>query len=89
MNYFIIDEISLLGCHNFFGVHRRLQKVRLCDEFFGNANIILVGDFQQLKPVIDRPLYSPICSVNTKDNPARILFQDFVKNGDCFELTKN
>ncbi|CAG8622479.1 21470_t:CDS:2 [Cetraspora pellucida] len=60
VNYFVIDEKSMVG-------HRMLALVdmRLCQAFpehknqpFGNRSVILVGDFGQLPPVLDEPMYS-------------------------------
>ena len=47
----IIDEISMVSSVMFTFIHRRLVSLTKNEDFFGGLNIILMGDFFQLKPV--------------------------------------
>lgn len=55
----IIDEKSMLGLRFLYKIDSRLRAI--CAEperYFGGMNILLCGDFAQLPPVGDNPLYS-------------------------------
>ena len=57
--YLIIDEMSMLGQRMMAWVDKRLrQATGQLDIPFGGVSVILFGDFAQLPPVGDRPLYS-------------------------------
>lgn len=53
--YVIIDEISMLSCHNFHYVHKRLCEIKGTTHdptiLFGGLSLIVFGDLFQLKPV--------------------------------------
>ncbi len=53
--YVIIDEISMLSCHNFNIVHKRLCEIKDTTHdptiLFGGVSLIVFGDLFQLKPV--------------------------------------
>ncbi|CAG8709108.1 9860_t:CDS:2, partial [Racocetra fulgida] len=82
INYIIIDEMSMVD-------HRMLAiiDVRLCQAFseyknipFGSRLVILVGDFGQLLPVCDLPMY--VKSLHNHDsvsNDGRIAYSQFWK----------
>ena len=64
----IIDEISMVSCKYFHYIHQRLCSIANNDLPFGGFNIILFGDFYQLRPVrgfnvftdsVLWPLFSP------------------------------
>ena len=62
MDYLIIDEMSMVG-RKFFGeVDQRLRQVfpHRADTVFGGCSCLLFGDFGQLPPVMDLPLYTTI-----------------------------
>ena len=50
-NYVIIDEMSMLGQKTFAWVDKRLRQAT------GGLSVLLFGDFAQLPPVGDRPLF--------------------------------
>lgn len=55
----IIDEISMVD-HNFLAyIHGRLRQIKQSGDHspFGNASVIVVGDFFQLPLVREKPLY--------------------------------
>ena len=55
IDYVIIDEISMVSCHNFNFVRKRLCEIKItaCDPtiLFGGLSLIVFGDLFQLKPV--------------------------------------
>jgi len=60
MQYLIIDEISMVGRKMFGQLDRRLRQVfpqHAC-EALGGRSCLLFGDFGQLPPVMDLPLYT-------------------------------
>jgi ATP-dependent DNA helicase PIF1 len=62
MEYLIIDEMSMVG-RKFLGqVDKRLRQVfpHQADTLFGGCSCLLFGDFGQLPPVMDLPLYTTI-----------------------------
>ena len=62
MEYLIIDEMSMVG-RKFLGqVDQRLRQVlpHQADTVFGGCSCLLFGDFGQLPPVMDLPLYTTV-----------------------------
>ena len=57
IKYVIIDEVSMVGQHTFYWIVSRLKQLTGSCLPFGGLNIILVGDFAQLPPVGDDPLW--------------------------------
>ena len=58
-HYLIVDEMSMMGQKMLVWVDRRLhQATAKLDEPLGGISVILFGDFAQLPPVCDLPLYS-------------------------------
>ena len=60
MEYLIIDEMSMVGRKIFGQVDKRLRQVfpHHADLLFGGCSCLLFGDFGQLPPVMDLPLYT-------------------------------
>lgn len=58
--YLIIDEMSMVGRKLFGQIDRRLRQAfpHHGQEVFGGCSILLFGDFGQLPPVMDLPLYT-------------------------------
>lgn len=54
----IIDEVSMIGCTLFSWVNFRLQQIFDSKELFGGISVILLGDFNQLKPVMDSWIFN-------------------------------
>jgi ATP-dependent DNA helicase PIF1 len=67
IHFAIIDEKSMVGQRTLAMIDSRLRQVlpRNSDIPFANINLALVGDFAQLPPVGDTPLYSPPSSAHT------------------------
>lgn len=60
INYLVIDEKSMLGLKTLGWIDRRLREIfpERQDEFFGGISVIMIGDFFQLPPVLQKPLYA-------------------------------
>ena len=69
MEYLIIDEMSMVGRKMFGQVDRRLRQVfpHRSDQVLGGCSILLFGDFGQLPPVMDLPLYTTSTSSALSD----------------------
>ncbi len=67
VHFVIIDEKSTLGQRTLAMIDSRFRQIfpRTSKDPFGNINVALVGDFAQLPPVGDTPLYSPPTSAAT------------------------
>ena len=62
VDYLIIDVMSMLGRKLFGQVDQRLRQAfpHRAGEALGGCSCLLVGDFGQLPPVMDLPLYSAV-----------------------------
>lgn len=60
MEYLIIDKMSMVGRKTFGQVDKRLRQVfpHRSDQLLGGCSCLLFGDFGQLPPVMDLPLYT-------------------------------
>ncbi|XP_074596436.1 uncharacterized protein LOC141851589 [Brevipalpus obovatus] len=59
LKFIIIDEMSMIGARLLNVIERRLRELNsTVDEPFGGLFIYLFGDFRQLPPVKDSPLYA-------------------------------
>ena len=69
MEYLIIDEMSMVGRKMFGQVDRRLRQVfpHRSDQVLGGCSCLLFGDFGQLPPVMDLPLYTTSTSSALSD----------------------
>jgi hypothetical protein len=59
VKYLVIDEKSMLGLKTLNLIDRRLREINPAknDVFFGGLSVILIGDFFQLPPVLNKPIY--------------------------------
>jgi PIF1-like helicase len=66
IDYCLIDEISMVGCHMLARFHKitTIAKHTQPTVPFGGINMIFLGDFVQYPPVLDRPLYSNLLAPN-------------------------
>ena len=56
----ILDEVSMLGAKTLIAIDKRLREISgNGDVVYGGFCILFVGDFQQLPPVGDKPIYDP------------------------------
>ncbi len=74
----IIDEISMVGFTMFQQVDARLQQIMKTKKPFGGISVIVLGDFNQLRPVGDKYIFQFNNSYNALvDNPLWSLFELF------------
>ena len=52
-----IDEISMVGCCIFNKIDQHLQEIFGCKKVFGGHCVVAIGDFYQMKPVIDTYIF--------------------------------
>lgn len=50
----VIDEVSMVSSEMLTFISRRLSEIKNCESVFGGLNVILIGDFFQLRPVKGR-----------------------------------
>ncbi|GBN70075.1 hypothetical protein AVEN_184165-1, partial [Araneus ventricosus] len=74
----IIDEISMVGSTLFSRVDSRLRQIKGVNKPFGGISVLVVGDLNQLPPVMDSPIFkmgkcSEFCEL-IEENPLWELF---------------
>ncbi len=86
IKYIIIDEMSMVGRKVFGQIDRRLRQAfpHHAQEVFGGCSILLFGDFGQLPPVMDLPLYTTDTRSDLSDQ-GRAAYLQFDK---AFTLTR-
>ncbi len=59
MRYLLIDEMSMVGRRMLAFIDARLREIfsECSDQYFGGVSVFLFGDFGQLPPVGDCPMY--------------------------------
>ena len=69
VDYIIIDEMSMVGRKTFGQVDRRLRQVfpARSEKLFGGCSCLLFGDWGQLPPVMDLPLYTTVSRTELSD----------------------
>ena len=69
MKYLIIDEMFMVGRKIFGQVDKRLSQVfpHRADQLLGGCFCLLFGDFGQLPPVMDLPLYTRVSIIHLSD----------------------
>jgi len=69
MQYLVIDEMSMLGRKLFGQIDRRLRQIfpHNSSQTLGGRSCLLFGDFAQLPPVMDLPLYTTSTSSTLSD----------------------
>ena len=69
MKYLIIDEMSMVGRKIFGQVDKRLRQTfpHQADQLLGGCSCLLFGDFGQLPPVMDLPLYTTVSRSHLSD----------------------
>ena len=69
VRYVIIDEMSMMGRKLFGQIDRRLRQTfpHHADCLLGGCSLIMFGDFGQLPPVMDLPLYTTMVRTDLSD----------------------
>ncbi|MES9881383.1 MAG: AAA family ATPase [Sedimenticola sp.] len=83
----IVDEISMVGSNILWYIHRRLQDIMGTpsdDVFFGGVSVIAVGDFYQIPPVLQKPIFATPSDEYARLNPIH-MWKDLFK---MYELTQ-
>ena len=86
IHFVIIDEKSMLGQRTLAMIDSRCRQIfsEKANNPFSNLNIALVGDFAQLPPVGNTPLYSPPSSAATENGnlgrDGSVLYQLFTRS---------
>ena len=77
--YLIIDEKSMIGLRTLWWIEKRCREIFVSgrDQPFGGLNVILAGDFYQLAPVFDRPLFFADDLANPQETQARLSYRLF------------
>ena len=80
VNYIIIDEMSMVGRKMFGQIDHRLRQAfpQCADQVLGGRSCLLFGDFGQLPPVMDLPLYTSVSRSSISDL-GRSAYQTFDK----------
>ena len=69
----MIDEISMVGFTMFHQVDARLQQIMRSKAPFGGISVVVLGDFNQLRPVGDKSIFQSNNSYNALvDNPLMV-----------------
>ena len=70
INYIILDEKSMMGRKLLFKIDSRLRDgfPTTRNEYFGGCSMLMFGDFSQLPPVGDTPLFDLDLRRGTSDN---------------------
>ena len=78
----IIDEKSMMGKARLHVIDRRLRQARPAkkDTAFGGISIMIAGDFRQLPPVGDSPLYERTPGKTEDEIQGGLLYTLFDKN---------
>ena len=78
VKYLIIDEMSMVGRKTFGQIDRRLRQAlpHHYHEVFGGCSCLLFGDFGQLSPMMDLPLYTTNSRSDLSDQ-GRAAYQTF------------
>ncbi|KJZ70977.1 hypothetical protein HIM_09632 [Hirsutella minnesotensis 3608] len=79
IKYLVIDEKSMLGLEQLARIDSRLRQAfpQRNLEFFGGVSVLLVGDFFQLPPVRQKPLYSTSTGLSSLERRGQVAYQLF------------
>lgn len=58
MDLLVIDEISMVRADLLDGIDKTLRRFRNKNKIFGGVQVLMIGDLQQLSPVIKNPEWS-------------------------------
>ncbi|KAM4062958.1 PIF1-like helicase [Hirsutella rhossiliensis] len=79
IKYLVIDEKSMLGLEQLARIDSRLRQAfpQRNLEFFGGVSVVLVGDFFQLPPVRQKPLYSTSTGLSSLERRGQVAYRLF------------
>ncbi|HSR88938.1 MAG TPA: PIF1 family DEAD/DEAH box helicase [Candidatus Udaeobacter sp.] len=70
----VIDEVSMLGPEAFSIVETVCRAIRQNNDAFGGLQVILVGDFFQLPPIVKSEINNPQASLLDSGKPPRFAY---------------
>ena len=81
MRLLIVDKMSMVGRKLLRAVDLRLRQAfpHQANEPFGGVSVCLLGDFGQLPPVMDRPMFDLAAGGGQLSEDGRITFKAFTK----------
>ncbi|XP_044717424.1 PIF1-like helicase domain-containing protein [Hirsutella rhossiliensis] len=79
IKYLVVDEKSMLGLEQLARIDSRLRQAfpQRNLEFFGGVSVLLVGDFFQLPPVRQKPLYSTSTCLSSSERRGQVAYRLF------------
>ena len=80
----IFDEVSMISNEHFSQADKRMRQVMGIDGPFGGKCVIFLGDFLQLQPVMERPVYQSSSSALIEKFAEFFVWREF----KLFELTE-
>ncbi|KAF4952453.1 hypothetical protein FSARC_12625 [Fusarium sarcochroum] len=90
VKYIILDENSIVGLKAFHFIDQRLRQVFLDNQhgYFGGRSVLLLGDFHQLAPVFEKPLYGTGVLSNVVDLAERNSYRAFDKTVELKQMVR-
>ena len=76
----VIDEISMVGTSTFQKICSALKKIKQSTDDWGGVSILAVGDFFQLPPVGQCPVFKRTSTVRTPGDLAPLLWDSFLRH---------
>ena len=79
----VIDEKSMVGLYMMYQIDKRLKEIKSNNSHlpFGGLSVIIMGDFAQLPPVGDKPMFTTEkSSLSHCQSFGKLLFDNFQKN---------
>ncbi len=85
IRFLIIDEMSMVGLKMLYYLCCRCQEAKGCMDPFGGLYVWMFGDFRQLPPVMDRPMYDkqPAATESLRGKLVFNQFTNFVELQMC------
>ncbi|KAF4946589.1 hypothetical protein FSARC_14162 [Fusarium sarcochroum] len=79
VKYLIIEGKSMIGLKTLHAIDVRLRKIfpETKHEFFGDRSVLLLGDFYQSPPVVEKPLFAAGNLDNTFDVAGQNAYRQF------------
>ncbi|XP_053407909.1 uncharacterized protein LOC128559625 [Mercenaria mercenaria] len=72
-----IDEVSMVGQRMFNFINLRLQEIMATTKPFGGLSLVTFGDLYQLKPVMDKWIFSSSSSFQNSEDLATSLWEQY------------
>ena len=73
----VIDEKCMVGRSTFAKISETLKTIKQNTDDWGHGTKLVVGDFHQLPPVGQRPVYKQLKTIHAPGEMAELLWEDF------------